>query len=115
MATLDCGHAESAHDEKFTNGYATERDTGRKVCYDCAADADRRLLTETGRVFAYVSSDGERLTTWSGIVLGRITRAASSRNNFGARVVRVWGCINGHNVYGMGGGSGMCITLRKIR
>ena len=115
MATLNCGHAESAHDASFTTGYATERDTGRKVCYGCAAAADVGQIVNTGRGMAYLSSDGHTLTTWPGLVIGTVSRTSVARSRFGGSITRVWASIGGTPVYGMGGGAGMAVSLKRVK
>lgn len=67
---LDCGHHPSPH-HPTTTGTAHTAD-GREICYACA-DQEQREDMKTATAFcAYVSSDGRRLTTWTGGDLGRV-------------------------------------------
>lgn len=66
----DCGH--SVEPTGIGTGYATTLD-GRKLCYACADEAQRAEMATSERFVAYVSSDGKRVTTWTGGELARVT------------------------------------------
>jgi len=57
----DCGHLESEHSE-CTRGYATDRETGETVCYNCALAGDLEYLKKYGKLSAYVSGDYKHVT-----------------------------------------------------
>lgn len=48
---LDCGHTASPHAD-FTTGYGTDKD-GKKSCYACCAESDKRDMIESGRAVLY--------------------------------------------------------------
>lgn len=108
---LDCGHHPSPHSH-ITTGAARMPD-GREVCYDCADASEReRLKTET-RFCAYVSSDGERLTTWSGGDLGRVSLGTRHHWSRERRYLSATDC-HGNRWHGTGA-AGMWATLRKCK
>lgn len=115
---LDCGHEIGKH-EPFTSGYATTRDGARKICYVCADAQQREQLKDRSKpVYAYVSSDGKRITTWTGGELMRIEKASEWRMNFGFQCLGL--CVSatdchGKRWHGRGAGVGMCITLRPSK
>lgn len=61
---LDCGHEESAHSE-FTSGYGIDKN-GKKHCYVCCAERDKRQMRDDGRITLYLVKRGEEyvLTNW---------------------------------------------------
>src|SRR5688500_16004336 len=57
------------------SGYARTRE-GLHLCYACADAQQREELKDRSKpFFAYVSSDGKNITTWTGGVLMRITQS----------------------------------------
>lgn len=111
LRILDCGHHPSPH-QPFTTGTAHTRD-GREICYDCA-DRETREEMKTARTFcAYVSSDGRRLTTWSGETLG--TAHLGSRHPW-SRKRRYLSATDCHGTRWHGTGApGMYATLRRCK
>lgn len=112
--TLDCGHPIGEHSH-FVSGYATTPE-GKRICYTCADAEQREALKDTSRPFtAYLSSDGRKVTTWTGGELMQVTRETDWRI-FGSHFNR-GSCISatdchGRRWYGRGAGRGMAITLR---
>ena len=112
----DCGHPESPH-SSFTRGFGRDAD-GKTYCYDCCAEGDRRRMRETGRIVAYLSSDGNTVQNWPGTVLARVTQETKRR---------MYGCCvsdrtfiravapDGSRWYGQGPGRGMYVNLRKAK
>lgn len=72
VTVLDCGHAPTDTESSMTNGIARTADD-RTMCYACADDAQRADLLTESRVFAYLSGDGRKVTTWTGGELGTVT------------------------------------------
>lgn len=107
---LDCGHkptdpGESLHSNgrAFITGYATNADTGKKVCYKCAAEQHRKQMRVNGKTMAYLSGDGKKITTWDGTVLsGRVTITNETKGNFGDERVYFRFTFNGEVWSGMG-------------
>lgn len=107
----DCGHPENDHSE-FTRGYATHPN-GETRCYECALAADIQELKSNGRATAYISNDGEQVTTWPGFKIATIT---------GSHVVDFGYCRDqisfnavmddGTKLYGRGTGKGMYCRVR---
>jgi len=93
-------------------GYARTRD-GEILCYPCADARQRSEMAESQTDFyAYVSGDGERITTWSGGLLASITSHGYSRRGaYGG--LHYWTATDteGRKWWGRNGGSGMHIRL----
>lgn len=100
-------------------GYAVCDNGAHLVCYACADKREREELKDTSRPFtSYVSSDGTKITTWTGGELMRITQSRpwsifGSRWNKGVSI-RAVDC-HGKHWYGRGAGRGMCINLRACK
>jgi len=112
---LDCGHEVSPHTE-HTTGYGVDKD-GRKLCYDCCARGDREYMAREGKITAYLSDDGKRITTWSGNPLMTVSRESiGSAGGFArsAKITRVWAVDEqGNWWHGRGPGRGMYIRMRR--
>lgn len=113
MEKLDCGHLPTEHDSKLTNGIARDSD-GKTMCYACAAQVDIDAIERGETVYAYVSSDGKRITTWPGIELMRVTYNGTARTGFHGSMIHYINAVapNGKTYYGKNGGNGMCIKLK---
>jgi hypothetical protein len=112
---LECGHVESPHSE-YTTGYGTDAQ-GKRHCYNCCTALDLATMRDTGRIDAYLSSDGETITTWPGGILARVTsEREGSAGGFlrGVTVTRVDAIADDGSLwYGRGPGRGMYIRLRR--
>ena len=109
---LECGH-EPTPDSGCGTGYSIARDTGRRSCYACSDNLEREaMLHSDGKFFAYLSSDGYRVTTWSGGQLGTVERLTrNARQTF----VRVIG-QDGWMWAGVGPAeSGTYVSLRRLK
>ena len=88
------------------------------LCYDCCTAADVAELLDRSKPFVgYLSSDCRQFTTWTGGLLGCVTRKSESRTGwYGAKLthVRVRD-VHGAMWHGKGSGAGMCITLRPMK
>lgn len=107
----DCGHVESYHSH-MTRGYGIDQN-GKTSCYKCCLNVDIKELKETGKVTAYISSDGKHITTWPGMILANIT--GKHTVNFGyCRDQISFDAImpDGTRVYGRGPGAGMYCRVR---
>jgi hypothetical protein len=110
----DCGHLESDHSD-FTRGYSIDQ-KGRTYCYECSLADDIAYLKETGKLTAYLSSDGKRITTWPGLIIATVT--SSHVVNFGyCRDQMSFDAVmaDGTRLYGRGPGNGMYCRLRVRR
>ncbi len=108
---LSCGHNPSPH-EHFTTGAATLPD-GREICYECADKRERADLLTHDKFTAYVSSDGLRLTTWTGGILGRVDFGAHHPWSRERHYLRAYDC-HGQAWHGTGA-EGMYCNLRKCK
>jgi hypothetical protein len=102
----------------FTPGYAQKRDSDDMVCYPCAdALQVAEIRDSAGPFYCYVSSDGKRVTTWTGGTLGTVTNYGESRAGWnGGTIARFHVTdVHGRKWYGRGGGRGMCCTLRLAK
>ena len=114
---LDCGHPESVH-SPITSGWGTDAD-GKRYCYDCCTAKDFAYMAEHGRISAYLSEDGKRVTNWPGRTLMHVTReTASSAGGFATHttISRVWArAVDGAWWYGRGPGRGMYIRMHRSK
>lgn len=114
-----CGAAFPIHPTGYCGaaGYAIVTD-GSKICYACADKAQIGELKTRQPFVAYVSSDGQSITTWTGGKLMTVTRStpcALTRQSFthdhrSYKSIRARD-VHGKNWYGRGS-AGICITLR---
>jgi hypothetical protein len=74
----DCGKTFPVQTSGGT-GYARTAD-GKTICYACADIRERAELKDRSKPFcAYLSSDGQRVTTWTGGELMRVTYSRPCR------------------------------------
>lgn len=107
---LSCGHkptdpGDSIHSNgrAFVTGYAVEDKTKKKICFACATRQHRRDMRVTGETMAYLSNDGESVTTWAGGRLSdRVCVTNQTRGNFGDERVYFRFTFNGEVWSGMG-------------
>lgn len=103
-------------------GYACHQ-SGALICYPCADKSQIADLIGATRAGGYISSDGKRLTTWTGGTLGTVIQKTETALPFG----RTYSWVHGkhyfqfrirdvHGQYWHGKSSpGLCITLRRIK
>ncbi|KAA9159444.1 hypothetical protein FPZ12_020290 [Amycolatopsis acidicola] len=119
---LDCGH--SATPEGISTGFATDPATGLTSCYTCSDEQQRDALHHASRYTAYVACDRTTLTTWPGGHLATIDLADQSQT--GRRATTPTGQCStrfswhatdndGGRWFGINGGPGLVITLRRLR
>lgn len=117
---LSCGHPPTPT-EGFGTGVGRLPD-GRTLCYACCDEHARNELLDRSRpVVAYLSADERTVTTWSGGVLGYVTRCvpcALTRPSYthdrrSYRSVRV-SDVHGNAWYGRGS-AGIAIRLRPCK
>lgn len=113
----DCGKVFPVQTSGGT-GYARTAEN-KLICYSCADNREREQLKDRGRpFFAYLSSDGQRVTTWTGGELMHVTASrpcrltrqsfTHSRDSF-----RSFSAIDCHGGRWYGRGSpGICVKLR---
>lgn len=105
---------EMTGDEVMFPGYATTAD-GRQVCPACAdsLQAQEMAASKPGhRVTLYLSADNRTVTTWTGGVLGRVTRVTRNERQTFVRVVDV----DGNRWAGIGPAeSGTYVNLRRVK
>ena len=102
----------------FTPGYALTQ-SDEFICYACADDNQRASLV-TGRdgpIYAYVSSDGRRVTTWTGGTLGDVIEYGESRAGWGGSTIARFRVrdVHGQLWTGRGAGRGIACTLRPMK
>lgn len=116
MAKLDCGHdVDATRGLGIGTGVCVTVDE-RRICYNCADDAERESMREGRPALAYLSSDGRNVTTWPGGILGTVTRE-TVRTMYGfcrseRTFVRVT-AFDGSAWHGSGIGRGCYVRLRK--
>lgn len=104
----------------ITTNYATDSDGN--IYSDEGVDIaeKQQLLDRTKPFYAYVSTDGKRITGWKGNTHMMITRIYQTNAGFGGyRGGGQWYIratdINGAEWYGRNSGKGCCITLRSCK
>lgn len=116
--TADCGHEYTNVDPDgragISLGYAVDPDTDLSYCYGCADDRTRAALDAlshgSGRVVAYVASDGRTLTTWRGGELARVIEHRRGRRS------DWWKFQRGRRTfYGRNAGPGMVVMVRAYK
>lgn len=98
-------------------GYGVNKD-GRLVCYDCCTKQERESMRDrSGPFYAYVSSDGQHVTSWPGGKLGRVYEYAESRSGWAGSKIARFRVLDVHGQWwaGRGAGRGMCCTLRPMK
>src|SRR3990167_8673081 len=87
---LDCGHPPSEHSE-ITTGYGTDKD-GKKHCYACCADNDRKAMIADGRATLYlIGKPGEHeITNWPGSLRFNPFRVRKGRHNMARTRYDAW-------------------------
>lgn len=103
------------------SGYAVTRD-GLHICYTCAdAQQCEELKDRSKPLVAYVSSDGTKITTWTGGELMRVIRSVPcklTRNSY-THSQKYYRSIRARDIHGglwYGRGSaGIAITLRPAK
>lgn len=104
-----------------TSGYAITP-KGIYVCYACADAMQREELKDRSKsFFAYVSSDGKRITTWTGGTLMtvtqswpcQLTRSSHSHDSRSYKCIRATD-VHGGRWYGRGS-AGVCIKMRPVK
>ena len=119
FACLDCRRLYPVETSGGT-GYAVlgDRDPSEVnhfVCYGCADSRERADMATADRFFAYLSSDGRTVTTWTGAALADVTSERERRVGFGGCRVYVRATDRtGRKWYGNGPGRGMYVRLRRL-
>ena len=115
FACDDCGMEITIVKEGCSFNYARKRN-GNKVCNSCAFREEIRHVENDDKIFAYLSSDGRRITDWKGNTLARVTANWEIPNNWARKLTCVNATTNnGRKLYGKGLGGGMYIRLRPTK
>lgn len=109
----DCGETKPTPPAPGNLGTGYAGCGGDIVCYMCADERARKDLLTESRTVHYLSSDGQRLQTWSGGDLGRARMGARHVFSSERHHVSVTDC-HGQRWHGVGG-KGMWCTLRKCK
>lgn len=119
--TPDCGHTVTSDPDGISTGRATDPDTGRTMCYPCAEAFEQDKIETADTYTAYVSSDGKRITTWTGATLAVVTsygvgstRFTPSGGSYRMRTLRAR-TPDGAEWYGSGSDSMDVITIRRLK
>jgi hypothetical protein len=114
---LSCGHPPTPNAEPGT-GYATMRGTEERICYSCADDRERAALLTEHTIGAYLSSDGKRITTWTGGTLMHVTKHTTARVGFGGTTrhyLRATDVHGAHSWIGTSPGPNMYARMRRAK
>lgn len=100
--------------EGGASGYAV-RENGARICYACADLEERKFMRAHTVKTAYVSSDGNRVTTWTGGFLGEVVNW-SEISCFGHRKTNLTiRAFDGTLWTARATEAGMVCTLRKLK
>lgn len=120
---LDCGHGPTA--SEIGPVVAIYGENQRRLCQDCAVIHELKIMSEREKMHAYLSSDGNAITTGVGGVLARVTRcwqAGNARSRaFDRRYHRLyWNAVDptGAHWYGFaceGKGSATVMHRRRVK
>ena len=109
---LDCGHEPTKYEDgRLSAGYGVS-DDGTTFCDPCFDEHQRDRLTQVRHYTAYL--DGDRLTTWTGCELAKITQRRTTRAGFGGtRVYFRARDVHGARWYGNSPGDGMYARMHR--
>ncbi len=110
---LVCGHSPSPHCD-ISTGTAHTRD-GREICFDCADKEQRADMRTAQHYTAYLT--GDKITTWSGGLLARVTYRRTRRVGFhgSERVYFNAVDLDGKRWHGNSPGDGMYCRLHASK
>lgn len=119
---LDCGHFPqpkrwgTGTDLSGIPGYALTLD-GYSLCYSCADDDERAVMSWADQLLAYVSGDGRQLQTWTGGELARVITHSSFRGGWHRSEIHAYRfrAPDGSEWHGRNAGPGMAILVRRVR
>jgi hypothetical protein len=89
----------------------------RMHCYACCEQNERNYMERETVFTGYLSSDGKHFTTWTGGVLGAVTRETESRTGWHGSTlthVRIRDWI-GREWHGKGSGRGMVLRVHRCK
>jgi hypothetical protein len=112
---VECGGAFVA--TGICTGYATTQG-GARICYACADAAQHEEMRTAQSMFAYLSSDGRTISTWTGGALARVTSEHTQRVGFGFRPSRTYLqaiAPDGSRWHGTSPGRGMFCRMKRSR
>ena len=86
---------ESNH-SSITRGYGVDSD-GKRQCYECCGEADRRGMRQTGRVTLYLIKDGYRwhVSNWPGSLKLAARGVTVGRHNIARTRLDAWFTFEG--------------------
>lgn len=94
---LSCGHAPS-ESNSLAAGYAQDK-SGRRICYDCAAQIEQQGMIENKRATLYLTRDNDGylwITNWSGRLKIKVRYAKKGRHNMARVRFDAWFVFNGY-------------------
>lgn len=121
---LDCGHTATPDPAGIGTGRVIDPHTDATSCYPCSDEHERDAMTRANAFVAYVSTDGDALTTWPGGHLATIdpadTRQTGRRTytpSGGTWTRHVWHAtdVDGGRWTGVNGGPGLIIRVHRLR
>jgi hypothetical protein len=104
---LDCGHPESNNGSGCGTGYGQDKH-GKRYCYACCAERDKRSMRETGRAVLYLTTKPDlggdygnaEITNWPGSL--KLTgRYHKGSHNIARTRYDVWFKFEGQNWWGV--------------
>lgn len=96
---LDCGHTESEHSD-ITTGYGMDAQ-GKKHCYGCCAEQDKKTMRETGRYTLYLDTKTRIVSNWPGSLKLDVYHLTGGRHNIAGRRYDVYFMFEGSRWHGV--------------
>lgn len=101
---------------EHATGYATRADSTR-ICYNCAALAERDAMIADGRACLYLDENKKTVTNWTGLISIPLLNGLikKSKHNFGFRSYRLdfWFIFDGYIWHGANIGTDNMIARCK--
>ena len=102
MIYLIVGIPESPH-SSITRGYGTDAQ-GRKLCYDCCAERDKKEMRETGRIVLYLTENpntSPAVSNWPASLKINVSCLKKGRHNMAGNRYDVWFYFEGREWHGV--------------
>lgn len=100
-------------------GYGTTK-FGRKICYDCCAESDKRQMRKHGKIILYLVTNKEtgcyNVTNWPGTLSFIVIHITFGRHNIAGKRYDVWFNFENQQWHGVlyGDNTEICYCKRNI-
>jgi len=96
-----CKETKSFVPKGVTTGYGLD-ENDNKVCYDCCAEKDKKVMREQGKISLYLSNDNlkYKVTNWPGTLCFIPYHVTTGRHNIAGIRYDVWFLFEGKSWHG---------------